>query len=67
MTATVYSVTKLHSAGEAFEHELPFQLAVIKLPGDVRTTVRIVGPPVEIGDKVIPDAAIPSCWRRAPP
>ena len=65
MTAVVYSVTRLHAAGEAFEQELPFQLAVIELPGNVRTTVRIVGSPVEIGDKVIPDPAIPNCWRLA--
>jgi uncharacterized OB-fold protein len=67
MTAVVYSVTKLHAAGEAFEQALPFQLAVIELPDDQRTTVRIVGPPVQIGDKVIPDPAIPGCWRLAPP
>ncbi len=66
MTAVVYSVTKLHAAGEAFEQQLPFQLAVIDLPDDVRTTVRIVGPPVEIGDQVTPDPAIPNCWRLAP-
>lgn len=66
MTAVVYSVTKLHAAGEAFAQQLPFQLAVIELPDNVRTTVRIVGPPVEIGDQVMPDPAIPNCWRRAP-
>ena len=68
MTAVVYSVTKMHAAGEAFEGQLPFQLAVIELPDDDRrTTVRIVGPPVKIGDKVIPDPAYPGCWRLAPP
>ena len=65
MTAVVYSVTRLHAAGEAFEPQLPFQLAVIELPGNVRSTVRIVGPPVEIGDKVIACPAIPNCWRLA--
>ena len=67
MTAVVYSVTRLHAAGEAFEQHLPFQLAVVELPDRVRTTVRIVGPPVEIGDSVTPDSANPNCWRRAPP
>jgi uncharacterized OB-fold protein len=67
MTAVVYSVTKLHAADEAFEQQLPFQLAVIELPDGLRTTVRIVGPSVEIGDKVIPDPANPDCWRLAPP
>lgn len=67
MKAVVYSVTKMHAAGKAFEQQLPFQLAVIELPDGLRTTVRIVGPPVEIGDKVIPDPAIPGCWRLAPP
>jgi uncharacterized OB-fold protein len=66
MTAVVYSVTNLHAAGEAFEQQLPFQLALVELPDGLRTTVRIVGPPVQIGDKVIPDPAIPNCWRRAP-
>jgi uncharacterized OB-fold protein len=64
MTAVVYSVTKLHAAGEAFEQQLPFQLALIELPDGARTTVRIVGPPVAIGDPVMPDPAIPGCWRR---
>ena len=66
MTAVVYSVTKMHAAGEAFEQQLPFQLAVIELPNDMRTTVRIVGPPVKIGDRVNPDPANPGCWRLAP-
>ena len=66
MTAVVYSVTKLHAAGEAFEQQLPFQLAVIELPDHARTTVRIVGPPVQIGDQVTPDPAEPGCWRLAP-
>lgn len=65
MKAVVYSVTKLRAAGEAFEHQLPFQLAIIELPDGDRTTVRIVGPPVEIGDQVTPDPAIPGCWRLA--
>jgi uncharacterized OB-fold protein len=67
MTAIVYSVTNLHAAAEAFEQQLPFQLAIIEQLDNVRTTVRIVGPPVQIGDKVIPDPSIPNCWRRAPP
>jgi uncharacterized OB-fold protein len=67
MTALVYSVTRLHAASEAFEQQLPFQLAVIELPDDARTTVRIVGPSVEIGDQVTPDPAAPGCWRLAAP
>ena len=50
-------------------HELPDSIAaqaLIELPDGLRTTVRIVGSPVQIGDKVIPDPAIPNCWRRAP-
>ena len=66
MTGIVYSVTNLHAASEAFEQQLPFQLAVIQLSDNTRTTVRIVGLPVQIGDKVIPDPSIPNCWRRAP-
>ena len=65
MTGIVYSVTNLHAASEAFEQQLPFQLAVVQLSDNTRTTVRIVGPPVQIGDKVIPDPLQPNCWRRA--
>lgn len=63
MTAVVYSVTRLHVAAADHEQQLPFQLAVIELPNDARTTVRIVGPMVEIGDVVSPDPSSPNCWR----
>jgi len=48
----VYSWTTLHTAAEAFEKDLPFQIAIIRLEGGPRLTARIEGGPVEIGDEV---------------
>jgi uncharacterized OB-fold protein len=59
-------VTRLHAAAEPFEQQLPFQLAIVELEDDNRTTVRIVGPDVKIGDQVEPDPDIPNCWRLLP-
>jgi uncharacterized OB-fold protein len=63
MIATVYSVTRLHAAAEPFEQQLPFQLAIVELEDSARTTVRIIGPNVQIGDRVQPDPNDPNCWR----
>ena len=52
MKATVYAVTTLHAAAEAFEAELPFQIAVIEMEDGARQTVRIEGRSVKIGDEV---------------
>ena len=53
MTATVYAVTTLHAAAEAFEKDLPFQIAIVDIAGGGRKTVRIEGPRVGIGDVVV--------------
>lgn len=53
MKATVYAVTTLHAAAEAFEAELPFQIAVIEMEDGARQTVRIEGRSVKIGDEVV--------------
>jgi hypothetical protein len=42
----VYAVTTLHG-------EQVLQIAVVDLEGGGRKTVRIEGPPVEIGDEVV--------------
>ena len=63
MTATVYSVTRLHAAAEEFAEQLPFQLAIVELQDNTRTTVRIIGPSVEIGDEVAQTEDDPNCWK----
>ena len=50
--ARVYSVTKLHAAAEAFEKDLPFQVAIVEFQNGSRKTVRIQGADVEIDDMV---------------
>ena len=50
--ARVYSVTKLHAAAEAFEKDLPFQVAIVEFQNGSRKTVRIQGVDVEIDDIV---------------
>jgi uncharacterized OB-fold protein len=67
MIATVYSVTRLHASAEPFEQRLPFQLAIVELPDGNRTTVRIVGSPVEIGDHVEPSPNTPDAWQVVKP
>lgn len=54
MKATVYAVTTMHAAAEAFEKELPFQIAIVDIEGLGRTTVRIEGRPVRVGEEVVP-------------
>ena len=49
---TVYSCTTLHAAAEAFEKDLPFQIAIVELEGGPRLTARITGPRVDVGDNV---------------
>ncbi|MEZ5365567.1 MAG: OB-fold domain-containing protein [Bryobacterales bacterium] len=65
MNAIVYSVTTLHAAAEPFEAELPFQIAIVEIEGKGRRTVRIEGPAVAIGDKVV--EVTPRRFRAAPP
>ncbi len=50
--ARVYSVTKLHAAAEAFEKDLPFQVAIVEFADGTRKTVRIQGSDVKIDDPV---------------
>jgi uncharacterized OB-fold protein len=48
----VYSWTTLHAAAEAFEKDLPFQIAIIQLEEGPRVTARIEGKHVKIDDEV---------------
>jgi uncharacterized OB-fold protein len=53
VTGIVYAVTTLHAAAERFESDTPFQIAIVDIEDVGRTTVRIVGPSVRIGDTVV--------------
>lgn len=48
----VYTETIVHSAPEQFVHEAPYQIAIISLDSGGRTTGRIRGEAVHIGDTV---------------
>jgi uncharacterized OB-fold protein len=50
--ATVYTETVVHVAPPKFLADAPYQVAIIDLEGGARTTVRIVGGRVVIGDSV---------------
>jgi len=49
----VYSCTTLYAAAEAFEKDLPFQIAIVVLDGGGRLTARIAGAPVAVGAEVL--------------
>ena len=48
----VYSCTTLHAAAEAFEKDLPFQIAIVELEEGVRLTARIRGAAVDVDNAV---------------
>ena len=48
---TVYTETVVHAAPEQFVADAPYQLAIVEEDG-ARTTVRIAGERVVIGDRV---------------
>ncbi|MEO5922421.1 MAG: OB-fold domain-containing protein [Bryobacteraceae bacterium] len=48
----VYTETVVHAAPEQFVADAPYQLAIVTLDGGSRTTVRIAGDRVAIGDQV---------------
>ena len=52
MTGTVYTETTIYSPPEAFLADAPYQLAIVELPGGNRTTGRVLGDAVHIGDAV---------------
>ena len=51
-TATVYTETVVHAAPEQFVADAPYQLAIVVAEDGARTTVRIAGERVTIGDRV---------------
>ena len=50
---TVYTETVVHAAPERFQSEAPYQIAIVDIEGGGRTTVRVRGARVAIGDAVI--------------
>lgn len=66
-SGTVYTETVIHSAPEAFAKDVPYQTVIVSLDGGGRTTGRILGDRVSIGDRVIEAEAregVP-CFRKA--
>lgn len=49
---TVYTETVVHAAPEKFTADTPYQLAIVELESGGRTTIRIRGVRVAIGDPV---------------
>ncbi len=49
----VYTETVVHAAPEQFVADAPYQMAIVSLEEGGRHTVRIEGPRVSIGDRVI--------------
>jgi uncharacterized OB-fold protein len=50
--ATVYTETVVYSAPAEYVNDAPYQIAIVVRPDGKRTTVRIDGPRVQIGDSV---------------
>lgn len=51
-SAIVYTETVVHAAPEQFVADAPYQLAIVQYEDGTRTTVRIAGERVVIGDSV---------------
>jgi uncharacterized OB-fold protein len=52
MTGVVYTETVVHAAPAAFAEEAPYQVAIVQFEDGTKTTARIVGQRVKIGDRV---------------
>ncbi|HLJ50568.1 MAG TPA: OB-fold domain-containing protein [Bryobacteraceae bacterium] len=52
LAGTVYTETVVFSPPEAYVNDVPYQLAIVELENGRRTTARILGDRVEIGDRV---------------
>lgn len=52
INGTVYTETVVFSPPEAFVNDVPYQLAIVELDGGKKTTARIAGERVSIGDRV---------------
>jgi uncharacterized OB-fold protein len=52
-TGIIYTETVVHIAPEAFQKDVPYQVAIVELVDGSRLTVRIEGDRVRIDDAVI--------------
>jgi uncharacterized OB-fold protein len=52
-TGIVYTETVVHAAPEQFTADAPYQLAIMSFEDGSRSTVRIAGDRVSIGDRVV--------------
>ena len=52
LTGTVYTETVVFSPPEAYLNDVPYQLAIIELESGKKTTARVLGERVSIGDRV---------------
>ena len=52
MTGTIYTETVVWSAPAQYANDAPYQLALVDVDGAARTTARILGDRVIIGDRV---------------
>jgi uncharacterized OB-fold protein len=53
MTGIVYTETVVHAAPAAFAEEAPYQVAIVQFEDGTKTTARILGERVQIGDRVV--------------
>lgn len=53
LAGTVYTETVVFSPPEAYVNDAPYQLAIVELENGRRTTARIAGDRVQIGDRVV--------------
>jgi hypothetical protein len=53
MRGIVYTETVVHAAPAAFAEEAPYQVAIVQLEDGTKTTARIAGERVKIGDGVV--------------
>lgn len=51
-SGVVYTETVVHAAPEQFVADAPYQLAIVEFEDGARSTVRIAGDRVAIGDRV---------------
>jgi len=52
-TGTVYTETVVHIAPEAFQKDVPYQVAIVDFGEGPRLTARIEGERVQIGERVV--------------
>jgi uncharacterized OB-fold protein len=52
-TGTIYTETVVHIAPEAFQKDVPYQVAIVEFDDGTRITARIEGERVQIDDRVV--------------